>query len=98
MLRSQTLIRSDQASGYLQKFCMHFTHSLNVECSDSQGVVTFPFGICKLRSEEGDLIMEIAANDLGNLEKLKSVTGSNLAKVALQEHLTVSWSDVEFAD
>lgn len=85
---STARISTGSGSRYLQQLCKHWTHSLAVTFTPTEGTVTFP------RNARGadwpdDAILHLAADDTGLDCRLKASSPGHLAvlKDAVERHL-----------
>jgi hypothetical protein len=60
-----------QASLYLKKLCRHFSHKLETQFDDHNGVIRFPFGTCELSADEQALHLHCQAGS-NDLERLRA--------------------------
>ncbi|HIL23173.1 MAG TPA: DUF2218 domain-containing protein [Alcanivorax sp.] len=79
-----------QASLYLKKLCRHFSHKLETQFDDHNGVIRFPFGTCELSADEQALHLHCQAGS-NDLERLREIIDSHLARFTTREPLTLRW-------
>ena len=78
---------------YLQQLCKHWSHKLEVELSDSKGVVRFPSAVATMEASPDALLVIIETADGETLERMKGVVASHLDRFAFREApLPFHWS------
>lgn len=90
-VRSAAEIATPQASRYLTQLCKHFQHRCPVVLEDATGRITFAFGNCDLRAEEGTLTLALDAPDDAQLAQLKDVVARHLLRFAFREEMQITW-------
>lgn len=81
------------AGKYMQQLCKHWAHKLEVELSESRGVVRFPNAVATLEVDGEALAVTVEAADAETLERMKGVVASHLDRFAFREApLTFDWS------
>ncbi|HEY1781573.1 MAG TPA: DUF2218 domain-containing protein [Roseiarcus sp.] len=83
------------ASGgkYVQQLCKHWSHRLEVDLSESRGVVKFPAAVVTLEPEANALEVTIEGEASEEVERLKGVVASHLDRFAFREApLKFDWS------
>lgn len=91
MLTAQSSVNSDKAVAYLKKFCRHFAHKLPTEFDDDSGYVDFPFGDCRLISQNNQLTFSVEAESEETLQKLEDVVARHMERFAFREGITLTW-------
>lgn len=93
MVVTATRVPTNSGSKYLQQLCKHWSHKLNVEFSERQGVVRFPTATATLQADPGGLNVAIEAQDAETLERMKGVVAAHLDRFAFREApLPFAWS------
>ena len=82
--------RTEHASLYLKKLCRHFSHKVDTEFDDQNGIIRFPFGTCDLSADDQALHLHCQAAG-EDLEKLREVIDSHLVRFASKETLSLRW-------
>ena len=54
-MRSTTIIETPRAGVYLKQLCRHFGHKVETTFDDHDGRISFAFGECELRADDGRL-------------------------------------------
>ena len=79
------------ASKYLQQLCKHFAHKVPAEWTPEAGTVNFPFGLCEMRAEDGQLKICCTTDDEANLPRLRGVIDVHMVTFAWREKLRLEW-------
>ena len=78
---------------YLRPLCKHWSHKLEVDLSDRNGVVRFPSAVATMEASPDALLVAIEAADGETLERMKGVVASHLDRFAFREApLPFHWS------
>jgi uncharacterized protein len=81
------------AAKYVQQLCKHWSHKLEVDLSESRGVVKFPAAVVTLEPEANALEVTIDGEGSEEVERLKRVVASHLDRFAFREApLRFDWS------
>jgi hypothetical protein len=81
------------AAKYVQQLCKHWSHKLEVDLSESRGVVKFPAAVVTLEPEANALEVTIVGEGSEEVERLKGVVASHLDRFAFREApLRFDWS------
>jgi uncharacterized protein len=84
------------ASKYLQQLCKHWSHKLDVDFSERNGVVRFPSAVASLEASPDALVITIEANESETVERMKGVVATHLDRFAFREApLRFDWSTVQ---
>jgi hypothetical protein len=70
---------------YLQQLCKHWSHKLDVQLSENEGIVRFPSAVATLRAESDALTVSVEAEDDETLQRMKGVVASHLDRFAFKE-------------
>jgi len=73
------------AAKYMQQLCKHWSHKLEVDLSESRGVVKFPAAVVTLEPEANALEVTIEGGEGEEVERLKGVVASHLDRFAFRE-------------
>ena len=68
---------------------------VQVECTDTEGTVTFPGGQCTMRANGDALLLRAEAADGAALEFIENLIGGHLARCSRREPVTVTWHPAE---
>jgi hypothetical protein len=78
---------------YLQQLCKHWSHKLDVQLSDDEGIVRFPNAIATMKAGSDVLTVSVEAEDDETLQRMKGVVASHLDRFAFREApLPFAWS------
>jgi uncharacterized protein len=79
--------RVPTASGarYLQQLCKHWSHKLDVQLSDNEGIVRFPGAVATMTADSDALTVKVEAEDDEMLQRMKGVVASHLDRFAFKE-------------
>jgi hypothetical protein len=91
MTETTAIVRTENASRYLQQFCKHFAHRVEVEFTAEVGRVSLPFGTCELKADDNQLILTGEAKS-SQLSKIERFLGDHLARFAFRENPTITWT------
>jgi hypothetical protein len=72
--------------------------SVNVECSEDHGMISFDWGRCALRASAGMLTLRAEAIDHEHLRMIEQRLADRLEGVGRRDHLTVTWTSAHGAD
>lgn len=93
MAITTTRVPTSSGSKYLQQLCKHWSHKLDVEFSERQGVVRFPTATATMRADPEGLEVAIEAQDAETLDRMKGVVATHLDRFAFREApLPFDWS------
>ena len=70
---------------YLQQLCKHWSHKLEVQLSDDEGIVRFPNGVATMKADADALTVRVEADDDETLQRMKGVVASHLDRFAFKE-------------
>ena len=94
MFLASSVVRTKNASRYLQQLCKHFQHKMPVEYAPEAGECRFPFGMARLRAESERLTVEIEAPDGDQRTRTEEVIEAHLLRFAFREKLEpMTWRD-----
>lgn len=95
--RSRAVVETETASRYLQQLCKHFAHKVEVRFDPTEGEVRFDIGICRMKAEAGQLVLETEALLPENRTRLEDVVAQHLLRFAFRDNLKVEWQPVRDA-
>jgi hypothetical protein len=70
---------------YLQQLCKHWSHKLDVQLSENEGIVRFPSAVATMRADPDALTVSVEAPDDETLQRMKGVVASHLDRFAFKE-------------
>ena len=95
MARETAQVPTVNGARYLQQLCKHWSHKLDVELNDNEGIVRFPNALATMRADAERLTVTVEAEDAETLERMKGVVASHLDRFAFREApLPFEWSGV----
>jgi len=90
---TQARVPTPHGTKYLLQLCKHWSHKLDVEFTDTHGVVRFPAAVTTLDAAADALVVTIEADEAATLERIKGVVASHLDRFAFREApLRFDWS------
>lgn len=93
MATSSAVVRTENASRYLQQLCKHFAHRIEVEFTPTHGVCRFSVGTATLDADAGQLTIVAEARDDTALGETQHVIESHLLRFAFREELgPLAWT------
>lgn len=92
METSSALVTTQKASRYLVQLCKHFGHKVPAEWSETDGVVRFEPGTCRMAATGEALTLSCESATPDALAVVQDVVASHLVRFAWKEELTVSWT------
>ncbi len=70
---------------YLQQLCKHWSHKLDVQLSEKEGIVRFPSAVATMTANSEALTISVEAPDDETLQRMKGVVASHLDRFAFRE-------------
>jgi uncharacterized protein len=93
MVRETAQVPTSQGARYLQQLCKHWSHKLDVQLTDTQGIVRFPTAVATMTAGSDALSVTVEAEDEETLQRMKGVVASHLDRFAFREApLTFDWA------
>ena len=78
---------------YLQQLCKHWSHKLDVQLSENEGIVRFPAAVATMKADPAALTVSVEAEDDETLQRMKGVVACHLDRFAFKEApLPFEWS------
>lgn len=93
MERSTARVRTEKAGRYLVQLCKHFGHKVPAEWSDSEGVVRFEPGTCRMAATNDTLILDCESATGADLVVVQNVVADHLVRFAWKDELSVAWEN-----
>lgn len=91
METSTARIRTDKASRYLVQLCKHFGHKVPAEWNETDGVVRFEPGTCRMAVAGDVLTLSCESATPEDLAVVQDVVASHFVRFAWKEELSVDW-------
>ncbi len=85
MARETARVPTGNGVRYLQQLCKHWSHKLDVQLSDDEGIVRFPNAVATMKAHPDSLAVTLEAEDEEALQRMKSVVASHLDRFAFRE-------------
>ncbi|WP_445504974.1 DUF2218 domain-containing protein [Microvirga sp. G4-2] len=85
MARETALVPTSNGTRYLQQLCKHWSHKLDVQLSENEGIVRFPNAVATMKADGDKLTVTVEAEDGETLERMKGVVASHLDRFAFRE-------------
>lgn len=76
----------------INRLCKHFSHKIDAEWSETNGLLTFSIGECRLSTQNGALALECQSPTSEELNELGQVVASHLIRFAGDEVAEVQWN------
>jgi hypothetical protein len=87
------LVPTTNGARYLQQLCKHWSHKLDVQLSENEGIVRFPAAVATMTATADALTVSVEAEDDETLQRMKGVVASHLDRFAFKEApLPFEWS------
>jgi hypothetical protein len=64
---------------------------LNIDRTDDQAVITFPWGTCTLQATAGTLLVRVEARDDTALGQAEALIAQRIHTIGSRDHLSVDW-------
>lgn len=91
MFTAQSHISTERADAFLFKLCKHFGRKVPVQFDASQGEVQFEAGMCRMQSQDGQLLFACRAADWDSVLMLTRIIDGHVAMLMKQPDLTLDW-------
>jgi hypothetical protein len=78
-------VPTSQGARYLQQLCKHWSHKLDVQLTDHEGIVRFPHAVATMTAGPDALTVTVEAEDEETLQRMKGVVASHLDRFAFRE-------------
>ena len=81
-----------EASRYMQRLCFHFSKKVSASATEDTGLVDFPWGSCRMRSDGTGIHFLCQAEDQVALQRVVHVIDEHVKLFARRETLLVQWA------
>jgi len=78
----------------INRLCKHFRHKIEADWTETDGVLTFSIGVCRLAAVDNELRLECQSDTEKELEELGQVVASHLIRFSGDEVADVHWQAV----
>ena len=85
MARETAQVPTPNGARYLQQLCKHWSHKLDVQLTENEGIVRFPNAVATMRADTVGLTVTVEAEEAETLERMKGVVASHLDRFAFRE-------------
>lgn len=85
MARETAQVPTGNGARNLQQLCKHWSHKLDVQLSENEGVVRFPDAVATMKADGDRITVTVEAEDGETLERMKGVVASHLDRFAFRE-------------
>ncbi len=93
MPRETAQVPTSNGARYLQQLCKHWSHKLDVQLTENEGIVRFPNAVATMTAGPDALAVTVEAEDDETLQRMKGVVASHLDRFAFREApLPFEWS------
>lgn len=93
MARETAQVSTTNGARYLQQLCKHWSHKLDVQLSENEGIVRFPSAVATMVADAERLTVTVEAEDDETLQRMKGVVATHLDRFAFREApLPFDWS------
>jgi hypothetical protein len=93
MPRETAQVPTSNGARYLQQLCKHWSHKLDVQLTENEGIVRFPNAVATMTAGSHALAVTVEAEDDETLQRMKGVVASHLDRFAFREApLPFEWS------
>ncbi|NEJ74342.1 DUF2218 domain-containing protein [Rhizobium phaseoli] len=91
---SQTVVRTEHASRYLQQLCKHWSHKFSVDFDPHKGRVPFSdTAEVTFAADDAGLTMTLSVADPSQQQRMQDVVADHLKRFAFREELDIVWID-----
>lgn len=87
-MKTDAYLKTEHGSKYLQQLAKHFGHKIEVEFTETEGTLHFPFGPINMKADDGGLWIEVSGEDDATILRAKDVVDRHLARFAFREDFT----------
>lgn len=87
-------VTSTNPGRLINRLGKHFRHKIEVEWTETDGVLTFSIGVCRLRAMDNELQLACQSNTDNELKELGQVVASHLIRFSGDEVVEVHWQAV----
>ena len=93
MVRETAQVPTGQGARYVQQLCKHWSHKLDVQVTDTEGIVHFANAVATMTAGSEALTVTVEAEDDETLQRMKGVVASHLDRFAFREApLAFDWA------
>ena len=78
-------VPTENGARYLQQLCKHWSHKLDVQLSENEGIVRFPNAVATMKADAEALTVTVEAEEDETIQRMKGVVASHLDRFAFKE-------------
>ncbi len=78
-------VPTENGARYIQQLCKHWSHKLDVQLSENEGIVRFPNAVATMKADAEALTVTVEAEEDETLQRMKGVVASHLDRFAFRE-------------
>lgn len=75
----------------MNKMCRHFARKVSVAMVGSRGRINFPFGICRIRVTDRDMLFRIEACDAQSIGQAEQAVEELVCRIAGAHDASLEW-------
>ena len=92
MIQVTGCVATSHGGKYVTQLCKHWSHKLEVELNETNGIVRFPDAVATMQAYSQGIALSISGKDPEVLERLKGVIERHIDRFAFREApLAYSW-------
>lgn len=84
-------VNSANPARLINRLGKHFRHKIETEWTETDGILTFSIGVCRLAVAGNELVLACQSDTEARLEELGEVVASHLIRFAGDEVAEVHW-------
>ena len=88
---THSTVKTAFANAYLKRLCRHFAHKIPASVDGDSGEIEFPFGLCKIETDENEMRIRIEVGDPKDLDRAEKVLADHLIRMANRDDPIVEW-------
>ncbi len=69
-MRTEALVKTENGAKYMTQLCKHWSHKLQVDLTETRGVVRFPTAVATMEAGAASLAVAIEADDAETVERM----------------------------
>lgn len=88
---TSAVIETTNGNLYLRKLCKHFAHKVPATFNESQGLIEFPFGSCRIEADNTQVNISIKVEESNQAEFAEKTINDHLLRMAHKEPIAIEW-------
>lgn len=89
--QSVSQVTLSNPSQQIARLCKHMGHKIPTEFTETEGKLTFDFGVCELSADAETLTMRCNADSQESLAQMQDIMGRHLEQLAWKDEPKVVW-------